>query len=109
MTHQERVAVAAAVYIRYGGAIGDARLKDGLTLTSGEQRRDAEITGYALRLGHRLAGSAPGLLGMTELSMDGGTLRLALLENAPMFGGDSVERRVKNLAQALDVDYRIDA
>jgi len=107
MSHTDRVLMAVAVYVRYGRSMSDSLLQDVLDLIDDDTRRIAAITGFALRLGHRIAGSAPGLLAMTRLERGKKVLKLVLRENAPMFGGESVERRVKNLAQAIGVDYAI--
>lgn len=106
--HRDRVFIATAIYVRYGGNASDELPSAVLPLVDDDVRRDAELTGLALRLGHRLAGSAPGLLEIMPIGLDNGTLTLSADGSSALINGEAVERRLKNLAQALDVAYRIE-
>lgn len=107
LEHADRVSIATAVYVRYSGSSSDELPSSVLPLVSDEMRAEAELTGYALRLGHRLAGSAPGLLAKMPIALEGGVLTLSSKGTSSLIMGEAVERRMKNLAQALNVDYEI--
>lgn len=108
LEHSDRVSIATSIYVRYNSSASDEMPSALLPLVSDEVREDAELTGYALRLGHRLAGSAPGLLSKMPIALEDELLVLSAEPTAALIRGEAVERRVKNLAQALGVDYRID-
>ena len=108
LQHADRISIATAVYVRYGGSASDELPSALLPLVDDSVRKDAELTGLALRLGHRLAGSAPGLLSGMTLRLAKGTLTLSADGSAALISGEAVERRVKNLAQALGVEFRIE-
>lgn len=108
LQHEDRICIATAIYVRYGCSSSDELPSAVLPLVSDEDRADAELTGFALRLGHRLAGSAPGLLANMPIRLTKDTLTLSADGSAALINGEAVERRVKNLAQALGVDFKID-
>lgn len=107
LEHADRISIATAIYVRYNGSASDELPSALLPLVSDAVRADAELTGYALRLGHRLAGSAPGLLAKMPITLKDSVLTLASRTSNALIKGEAVERRMKNLAQALDVDYEI--
>ncbi|MEQ8666272.1 MAG: Ppx/GppA family phosphatase [Rhodospirillales bacterium] len=108
LQHADRIFIATAMYVRYGGNSSDELPSAVLPLVSDEARADAELTGFALRLGHRLAGSAPGLLSNMPIKLSKGLLTLSAEKSAALINGEAVERRVKNLAQSLGVEFKIE-
>jgi exopolyphosphatase / guanosine-5'-triphosphate,3'-diphosphate pyrophosphatase len=98
--HQDRAALALAIYARYGGdgllpAAQDARM-----LLPEEGQRWAHVTGLALRLGHALSGGVAGLLRASRLYGDGEALMLELPKGEPAFAPDLSDRRFDRLARA---------
>lgn len=108
LEHRDRIFLAVAIHVRYGGHMGDEQPGAVLPWVGDDVRDAAEITGLALRLGHRLAGSAPGLLETMPLQVIGNTLRLSATGTGTLIRGEAVERPLKNLARALDMDFEID-
>lgn len=108
LDHAQRVFLALSIYVRYGGVIGDDLTAPVLALVDDDAAQGALLTGQALRLGHVLAGSAPGLLKTTRLKRDDGVIILDTNGNASLAAGESVPRRLKNLAKTLGLDYQID-
>ncbi len=105
--HAERVFLAATVYARYGGTIGDSVSRAAeLVLTPDEVER-AQLLGGTLRLAHALTGGATGLLDSTLLERVDGALVLHLPAGRPALDGDAVERRLDTVAKILGVKGRI--
>ena len=61
----------------------------------------AERWGLALRLGQRLSGGIGGPLEVARLSLDDGTVQLAIPDSDAALYGETVERRLKTLASAM--------
>ena len=97
--HPGRGYLAATVYARYGGGEAGAdiltRLLDDDALTA------ARGTGLALRLGYTLSGGVPGVLMRNKLSVENGTLVLALSRDGARRFGESVQRRLDALGRSL--------
>ena len=107
MDHAQRVFLALALYIRYGGSPDDRSARSVLPLIDEDARTGAVVTGMALRLGHILAGSAPGILELTSLKLTRRAVVLGSKHDQSLVQGEVVERRLRNLAQALNMEYEI--
>ena len=70
--------------------------------------RQAEALGAALRLAFTLSGGTPVLLAGTALRRFGGELRLRLVEGSGVFAGESVQRRLDALANALGLPATVE-
>ena len=108
LDHAQRVFLALSIYVRYGGEIGDDLTAPVLTLIDDDAAQGALLTGQALRLGHVLAGSAPGLLKTTKLKCGDDVVVLDTNGNASLAAGEAVARRLKNLAKTLRLDFQIE-
>ena len=107
LDHAERVFLAATIYARYGGVIGDPVSKAAeLVLTPDEVER-ARLLGNTLRLAHALTGGATGLLDSTRLERVGDDLVLWLPADQKALDGDAVGRRLESVAKILGVKGRI--
>ncbi len=107
LSHSERTFLAAALYARYGGTIGDRVTSDPCELLSSEERERAALLGAALRLGHTLSGGAVGVLEHTRLQMTPEAVLLWLPEDEACLGGDVVQRRLNSVANLLGRTGRI--
>lgn len=107
LDHAQRVFLAISIYVRYGGEIGDKLTRPVQSLIDADALQGAVITGQALRLGHVLAGSAPGLLRSARLEKTDDRVVLVSEDDASLAQGEVVERRLKNLAATLGVSYAI--
>lgn len=105
ITAPERAMLAQALHSNFGGGAGIAPAIDGLASPAALKR--ATLWGLAIRLGQRLSGGVEGPLLGSKLEMAGDTLELRLRGvDADLFG-EAVERRQRNLAQAMGVKYRM--
>ena len=67
----------------------------------------ASLWGLAIRLAQRLSGGVERPLTHSRLSQDDGTILLELDKAHDALAGEVVERRLRNLAQAMGVKYRL--
>ncbi len=107
--HPGRALLGLAIWVRYGGAKeGNGNFDVFDTLLDNEQRKIAELMGLALRLGNRLSGGVPGLLGGTCLVVSEDELVLRLAANRSPLRGEAVEKRLQALGRALSLNTRIE-
>jgi exopolyphosphatase/guanosine-5'-triphosphate,3'-diphosphate pyrophosphatase len=99
--HRERGFVATALHARYGGDGDAALLAPVRRLLSGDRVQEARAFGLALRLAYTMTGGAPGLLSHTALTGTGGTVTLTVPDEAALFVGDTVQRRLDALGRVL--------
>jgi exopolyphosphatase/guanosine-5'-triphosphate,3'-diphosphate pyrophosphatase len=97
--HQDRAALALAIYARYEGDGDLPQAADARSLLSEEEQRRARIIGLALRLGHSVSGGVPGLLRTTRLFGDSSVLVLEVPAGDPAFVPDLSDRRYDRLAK----------
>lgn len=101
----ERAMLAQALYSNFGGGTSIPPGIEGLA--SPEALRRAMLWGLAIRLGQRLSGGVEGPLLASRLEMEGDVLELRLRGVDEDLLGEAVERRQKNLAEAMGVKYRL--
>jgi exopolyphosphatase/guanosine-5'-triphosphate,3'-diphosphate pyrophosphatase len=99
--HAERVFLAYAVFVRYGGGAQAKEARRHLALLTHEEAERARVLGLALRLAYRVSGATRAVLARSALSYDGGELVLTLPDDGSSPGGEAVERRFAALADAL--------
>lgn len=107
LTHADRVELALAVLVRYGGLATDAALKDHLGLLDEARMSRARTIGLALRLAQTLSGGAPGLLRRTRLAPEEKRLSLQIPKDGAVFLSEAVERRLNRLARAISLKPQI--
>lgn len=104
LRHSDRALLATTLYIRQNGNMEDALVQPTLGLLDAGQLAWVRVMGLALRLAHTISGSAPGLLSLTSLGIEGDTLRLNVPEEyRTTLLSEAVERRLKTLARALNM------
>lgn len=101
LTHADRVEMALAVFIRYGGTMTDAWVATHLSLLGETRTVRAQTIGLALRLAQTLSGGAPGLLRQTALTADEKRLSLRIPSDGAVFMSSAVERRLNRLARVM--------
>jgi exopolyphosphatase/guanosine-5'-triphosphate,3'-diphosphate pyrophosphatase len=101
LDHHQRAFLALVVALRYEAEAAAPYLAVGRQLLEAGAQRRAEQLGAALRLAFTLSGGTPVLLAGTALAREGGALRLRLVEGSGVFAGESVQRRLDALANAL--------
>jgi exopolyphosphatase/guanosine-5'-triphosphate,3'-diphosphate pyrophosphatase len=100
-----RAMLAQALYSNFGG--GNALAPDLETLASRDDLLRACQWGLAIRLAQRLSGGVAGPLGKAELRRDGSGIELILPRSHARLTGETVNRRLKNLGQAMGLEWRV--
>lgn len=104
LDHYARGFLALAVAIRYEVEPDAPFLRPARMLLDVAAASRAEVLGSALRLAYTLSAGTPDLLAATALRVDGRRLVLRLVEDAGVFAGESVLRRLDRLAQAMGLE-----
>jgi exopolyphosphatase/guanosine-5'-triphosphate,3'-diphosphate pyrophosphatase len=99
---QGRAMLAQALHSNFGG--GTSLAPDVDKLAGPASLRRAMLWGLAIRLGQRLSGGVEGPLLAGRLESDKRQLRLILPRRHSDLFGEAVERRLRNLAQAMTLE-----
>jgi exopolyphosphatase/guanosine-5'-triphosphate,3'-diphosphate pyrophosphatase len=102
--HHARAFLALTIAMRYEAEPDAPFLAPARMLLDMASAQRAEALGVALQLAYALSGGTPDLLAGTSLSIADGRLILDLNENAGVFAGESVIRRLGRLAAVLGLD-----
>lgn len=105
--HAGRVFLGAALVMRHRSSRKAIEGAGALSLLDEAARDRAMRLGLTLRLGSAIAGASPGVLPMTRLEIGGDEVVLTLAPGAQAFMGEEVEKRLGNLAKALDRRWRV--
>lgn len=95
-----RILLARALHAGFGGSDSDFPAMG--TLVDPKRLARARQWGLAIRLAQRLAGGTGAPLHATRIALKGGKLILSLDRDWHDLAGESVDRRLRSLAQALD-------
>ncbi len=106
--HHQRAFLALVVALRYEADDDAPFLATARQLLDPPAVRRAGAVGAALRLAVTLSGGTPALLAGTALKRVGGELRLRLVEGTGVFAGESVQRRLDALANALSLSATVE-
>jgi exopolyphosphatase/guanosine-5'-triphosphate,3'-diphosphate pyrophosphatase len=106
--HHQRAFLALVVALRYEADDDAPFLAMARQLLDPTALRRAAVLGAALRLAFTLSGGTPVLLAGTALKRIGGELRLRLVEGSGVFAGESVQRRLDALANALGLSATVE-
>lgn len=98
-----RVMIAQALFRNFGGGSGFADFEVA-ALCNPDELKQAARWGLAMRLAQRLSGGVAAGLERTALSIRENKLRLAIVPGAEALYGETVARRHKTLANALDLE-----
>ncbi|WP_150291603.1 Ppx/GppA family phosphatase [Sphingobium estronivorans] len=105
ITAAERAMLAQALHSNFGGGVSTPAGIE--RLAPPEALKRAMLWGLAIRLGQRLSGGVEGPLLASRLEMEGDVLELRLRGADVDLFGEAVERRQRQLAQAMGVKYRL--
>lgn len=97
-----RVMIAQALFCNFAGSGSFAEQYPAALCTPDELER-ASLWGHAMRLAQRLSGGAADALRNSSLAVDGGELVLTLPGEQEALYGEAVEKRLKTLAEAMDL------
>jgi len=99
--HRGRVAIAHAVYVRYGGEPDIPSIDSILAMLDEDAREHWRTVGLALRLAYALSAATPAILRRSAVTVADGRLNLRLPKGHEALLGEAVERRLQALATAL--------
>ena len=99
--HEERAAVALAVYTRYGGGSKDHALRAVEQLLDDAGRRRARAIGVALRLAETLSGGLTDLLAEMPLVVEDGGVKVQMARGRLALDGEIVQRRLGELSRLI--------
>lgn len=102
----DRLVLAQTLWSAAGGP-GDAVKERPRGLGVADRLVRATQWGLAIRLGERLSGGAPGAFAMSRLSRDNSAIDLALSAAGCALAGEQVEKRLRQLADALECAWRL--
>jgi len=104
LDHPARAYLALTIALRYEADAAAPFLTPVRRLLDPMTAKRAEILGMALRLAYTLSAGTPDLLAGTKLRVEGRRMVLSLHEDAGVFAGEAIVRRLTRLAQALDLE-----
>ncbi|NOR63569.1 MAG: exopolyphosphatase [Rhodobacteraceae bacterium] len=99
--HEGRLFLAWAIRSRYNS--GKSLVSDTLALLPEAKIETARSLGLAMRLGAMISGAQAVMLKNTELAVGDGVLRLTLSGNTKALVGEVLEKRLQNLAKAMEL------
>jgi exopolyphosphatase/guanosine-5'-triphosphate,3'-diphosphate pyrophosphatase len=110
ITHAERVFLAFCVFHRYGGA-EDSQIDVSmfLQILGEDEATKAQVIGEALRLGYTLSASSLGILPRVQLARSEKKIMLTLPWDLTALAGESVRKRLEELARTLDLPSQIES
>ena len=98
LEHQERVALAAALYHRYRPNMSDEF--GSYSLLDDKWKSWAMLVGATMRMGYMLSGGSPGNLGKTQLRLDDDRPKLRLSSSMKPLQGETLDKRKETLSHA---------
>ena len=101
----ERAMLGQALHSHFGGGI-DA-LPGLERIATGDRLHRAALWGLAIRLAQRLSGGVEGPLAVSRLARQDDCIDLSLRDDDADLYGEAVERRLRHLAQAMGLKYRM--
>ncbi|QNG48847.1 Ppx/GppA family phosphatase [Sphingobium yanoikuyae] len=105
ITAAERAMLGQALHTHFGGDVGTLPNLD--RMASADALRRAALWGLAIRLAQRLSGGVEGPLAISHLERHGDRIDLHLRDEDADLYGEAVERRLRNLAQAMGLKYQL--
>ena len=107
INHLGRALLGIAIYFRYKTEPAEGPISAYLEF-AGEAASGARILGRALRLAHTLSGGTAGILRDCPLRISQDELILAMPKKFADLNGEVLQKRLRQLAQAIDLSPRID-
>lgn len=101
LDHRGTALLALALYICYGGNLGEGLSASLLRLLTEEEVARAQLVGLSLRLGQRLSGGTSSALAYASLELTQDALYLKVRESHQAVAGEVVARRLETLAKAM--------
>lgn len=108
LDHHARAFLALAIASRYKPDGEMLFVQPARQMLDTETAHRAEVLGLALRLGYMLSAGTRALLSGSRLRIRDKKVTLDLRPNSGLFAGESVVRRLENLANAMRLDYAVE-
>ena len=105
--HEDRAGLALALYYRYSTTLAEPLVEQAHALLEKTRVQRVKTVGLALRLAYALSAGGPGVLEKAKLNLKADKLILEVPENDPLFGTGSYPRRLKKLAEHLNLESEI--
>ncbi|MGE4062972.1 MAG: exopolyphosphatase [Rhodospirillaceae bacterium] len=105
--HEDRAALALVLYYRYQAQPSEPIIEQAHALLADSRIHRIQTVGLAMRLAYALSAGAPGWVSRTSLKIDGAKLVLRVPAGEPMYASGSYERRLKRLADHLELAPQI--
>ena len=105
--HPGRMFLGLALYVRYGGELGDDASAPYCRLIDEQSWNDAHALGSGLRLASTLAADGNHLSGVASLHLNGDKLVLAFSQKGRLLFSDLVNRRLQAFGRAIGRDADI--
>ena len=105
ITADERAMLGQALHSHFGGGLSTPLDLD--RIATPESLRRAAMWGLAIRLAQRLSGGVEGPLAVSNLERNGDRIDLHLHDGDADLYGEAVERRLRNIAQAMGLKYQL--
>ncbi len=107
ISHRGRAFLALAVYYRYSSPKKKPADKILMKLLPKQDYKDARILGAALRVINKIAIATPGITDATRISYGNNKIILHLPQEYAVLDGESLDKRMRQLAELLDMNYKI--
>lgn len=107
INHKERLFIAKSLYCRYRTNPDEEILAAMAPLLDEGSARKAHILGSAMRLARSISASCPGVLEHTPIKLTKNRVILTFSGKFANLAGETVEKRLKNLAQAIGVSAKL--
>lgn len=107
INHRERLFIAKSLYCRYRTRPDEEILSAMAPLLDEDAARKAHILGSAMRLARGISASCPGVLVKMPIKLTKNHVILSLSKNFAQLAGETIEKRLKNLATAIGVGAKI--
>jgi exopolyphosphatase / guanosine-5'-triphosphate,3'-diphosphate pyrophosphatase len=101
--HEDRAALALGLYYRYQTEPSEPIIEQAHALLADTRIHRIRTVGLAMRLAYALSAGAPGWVAKTSLRIDGAKLVLRVPAHEAMYKAGSYERRLKRLADHLEL------
>lgn len=107
ITHRQRIMLALAIYVRYGGKKRHTELERVKNLIAESDKNRATVLGLALRFSHVLSGGAPGILSSAKMVLTKKKLELCVDNSRRGLVGVAVKDLFFELSKAVDARAEI--
>ena len=107
ISHRGRAFLALAVFYRYSSPKQKPADKTLIKLLPKKDFKHARLLGASLRVINKIAIATPGITDATKVNYSNNKLILHLPEEYAVLDGESLDKRLRQLSELLEMDYKI--